>query len=337
MDFASGRFVQRSESPPPTQAAPTVNRTFPAVRLLLYYVVLSAIGVLVASVVPDLAPTTQIPISKNEAEDLMRAGVTSMPEASSWRAVVGRGINALIAMSWALAMTLPVAWTLKHTRKFRYDPSLVQTLVILPIVVAGIVLVVKNSLALAFSLAGIVAGVRFRQKLDEPEQAVYVLLALGIGLAAGVHSLDVALVMSMAFTFIVLTFWRYDIGDIYAGGRGAQLAMGDERMLQSRRDSDEVDPKLVEGMKPSGMLVVSTTDPDEARRGIEVVLGRMAKHWRIGEPVAPRGWGPSRLEIPVELKDKCDPSELIAELESRMGTQLSAAEYVPFGNRGDLG
>ena len=84
-------------------------------------------------------------------------------------------------MTWALGMTLPVAWSLKHTRKLRYDPSLVYTLIILPIVVAGIVLVVKNSLALAFSLAGIVAGVRFRQKLEEPEQAVYVLLALGIG------------------------------------------------------------------------------------------------------------------------------------------------------------
>ena len=31
-----------------------------------------------------------------------------------------------------------------------------------------------NSLALAFALAGIVAGVRFRQKLNEPKDAVYV-------------------------------------------------------------------------------------------------------------------------------------------------------------------
>jgi hypothetical protein len=337
MDFASGRFVQRSEPQLATQPAATVTRTFPAVRLLLYYLALIAVGALIAAVLPDLAPTTQIPISRNEAEDLLRTGVTSMPGANSWRATVERGASALIAMSWALAMTLPVAWTLKHTRKLRYDPSLVQTLIILPIVVAGIVLVVKNSLALAFSLAGIVAGVRFRQKLDEPEQAVYVLLALGIGLAAGVQSLDVALVMSMAFTFVVLTLWRYDVGDIYAGGRGAQLAIGDERLLQFRRETDQVNPELVEGMKPNGLLVVSTADPEQARRGIEVVLGRMAKHWRMGDPIAPRGWGPSRLEIPVELKDKCDPAELIAELESRMGAQLTAAEFLPFGNRDDIG
>ena len=292
---------------------------------------------LIAAILPDLAPATQVPITKNEAEDLLRAGVTTVPGAESWHAVVGRGISALVAMAWALAMTLPVAWTLKHTRKLRYDPSLVQTLIILPIVVAGIVLVVKNSLALAFSLAGIVAGVRFRQKLDEPEQAVYVLLALGIGLAAGVQSLDVALMMSMVFTFVVLTFWRYDIGDIFAGGRGAQLAIGDASVLQFRRGTDEIDSALVDGMKPNGMLVVSAPDPEAARRGIEVILGRMANHWRFGEPIAPRGWGPSRLEIPVELKEKGDPAELIAELESRMGNQLTAAEYVPFGTQDDIG
>lgn len=292
---------------------------------------------LIAVMLPDLAPTSQVPITRNEAEDLLRAGVTTMPGADSWRAVVGRGISALTAMAWALAMTLPVAWTLKHTRKLRYDPSLLQTLIILPIVVAGIVLVVKNSLALAFSLAGIVAGVRFRQKLDEPEQAVYVLLALGIGLAAGVQSLDVALMMSMVFTFVVLTFWRYDIGDIFAGGRGAQLAIGDASVLQFRRQSDEIDSALVDGMKPNGMLVVSAPDPEAARRGIEVILGRMANHWRFGEPIAPRGWGPSRLEIPVELKEKADPAELIAELESRMGNQLTAAEYLPFGNQDGIG
>jgi hypothetical protein len=234
-------------------------------------------------------------------------------------------------------MALPVAWTLKHTRKLRYDPSLVQTLIILPIVVAAIVLVVKNSLALAFALAGIVAGVRFRQKLDEPEQAVYVLLSLGIGLAAGVHSLDIALAMSLVFTLVVLSFWRYDIGEIFAGGRGAQLSMGDTRLLETRREADAIQAAEIEGLSPSGILVVSTADPEAARAGIEMVLGRMAKRWHFGEPVAPRGWGPSRINIPVELKDKADPSELIAELEARMSDHLSAAEYTPIGNRADLG
>jgi hypothetical protein len=294
------------------------------------------LAVLVAALIPDTAATGPIPVTKKEAEQLANATAALVATDNSWGAILGRGARSLASMVWALAMALPVAWALKHTRKLRYDPSLVQTLIILPIVVASIVLVVKNSLALAFSLAGIVAGVRFRQKLDEAEEAVYVLLALGIGLAAGVHSFDTAFVMSVVFTLVVLTFWRYDIGDIFAGGRGAQLAMGDPELLQFRRQSDELDSATPDGMKPSGMLIVSTTDPEQARQGLEVVLGRMAKRWKIGDPVAPRGWGPSRISIPLELRDKCDPSDLIAELEERMPNQLSAAEYIPIGNPKDL-
>ena len=90
---------------------------------------------------------------------------------------------------------------------------------------------------------------------------------------------------------------------------------------------------MTKGIKPTGILVVSTTDPEAARQGLEIVLGRMAKQWQFNDPVAPRGGGPSRINIPVELKDKADPSELIAELEARMPDKLSAAEYVPLGNK----
>src|SRR5690606_19871631 len=111
----------------------------------------------------------------------------------------GRLFLAAIAGIGALLLALPVAGVHMFTRRLRYDPSLVQAIIVLPIVVAGVVMVVKNSLPLAFALAGIVAGVRFRQKLEEPEDAVYVLLSLGIGLAAGVQALDVALAVSLLF------------------------------------------------------------------------------------------------------------------------------------------
>jgi hypothetical protein len=321
-----------------------VGRSFPVVRLLLYYAVLVLIAWALIALVPGfrealIAPIVVPPLS--EAAEVATGGHPNVPgPPAPWPGVFGRGALALVAMVWALAMVLPVAWALKQTRRLRYDPSLVQALIVLPVVVSGVVLVVKNSLALAFALAGIVAGVRFRQKLDEPEQAVYVLLALGIGLAAGVQALDIALVMSMVFTFVVLTLWRFDVGDIFSGGRGAQLSIGDARLLsaspsEARREVAEREAAAVEEIKPHGMLVVLATDSDAARRGIEVVLGRMAIHWRITE--APGSPGkPARLEIPVQLKEKCDPSELIAELEARLSDEIAAAEYIPFGGVVDV-
>src|SRR5687767_9715572 len=260
-----------------------IRRTFPLFGLLLYYAGLAAVAGVLIGYVPGfrealVAPIVEAP--RSEVDELLTGGHPNVTgPATPWPGVFGRGTLALVAMSWALAVVLPVAWSLKHTRQLRYDPSLVHTLIVLPIVVSGVVLVVKNSLALAFSLAGIVAGVRFRQSLDEPEEAVYVLLALGIGLAAGVQALDIALVMSFAFCFVVLTIWRFDIGDIYAKGKGAALAIGDPLLLTTAehneaRDVIERDISLTEGMKPHGILLVHATDMSAARRAIETVMGR---------------------------------------------------------------
>lgn len=319
------------------------RRSFPLFGVLLYYGTLVLAGLVLITFVPGFREALVAPItapSSAQVEDLLTGG---HPEgvtgpASPWTGLGGRGALALTAMMWALAVALPVAWVLTRTRRLRYDPSLVHTLIVLPIVVAGVVLVVKNSLALAFALAGIVAGVRFRQKLDEPEEAVYVLLALGIGLAAGVQALDVALVMSMAFTFVVLTFWRFDIGAIHARGRGARLAIGDIRLLAPDRKSVVQEVKdgetgITEGIKPDGALVIRTADLRGALRAIDVVAGRRAQAWRTGEPVASNGL--TRLVTLMRLKDKADPAELLADLEARWSDEITAAEYVPLSSDSD--
>jgi hypothetical protein len=315
-----------------------IRRSFPLFGLLAYYGGLVIVASVLIALIPGYEEALLAPIGTPvaaQADDIIKGnnGVAAgFPPSPAWDGIAGRGALTLTAMMWALAVALPVAWTLMRTRRLRYDPSLVHTLIVLPIVVAGIVLVVKNSLALAFALAGIVAGVRFRQKLDEPEEAVYVLLSLGIGLAAGVQALDVALVLSMAFTLIVMTFWRYDIGSIYSKGKGAQLTIGDRRLLgPSNRDAArEVllrDAAVAEGMRPDGLLVVKAAKEEGARRAIETVAGRLASEWRLSEPVTNNGF--VRFEALLKLRKDADPAELVAELEARWSDEIAAAEYVP--------
>jgi hypothetical protein len=304
----------------------------------LYYGTLVLVASGLITFVPGFREALIAPIADavpGGLDGLSKKAAASMPgPALPWTGVFGRGALTLTAMGWALVVTLPVAWTLTRTRRLRYDPSLVHTLIVLPLVVAGVVLVVKNSLALAFALAGIVAGVRFRQTLEEPEEAVYVLLSLGIGLAAGVQALDIALVMSMAFTFIVMTFWRFDIGSIYAKGRGAQLAIGDKRLLKPavREDAREIaeqEAAQPDGMKSHGMLVVKTYDREGAQQAVESVLGRLASEWRIIEPTSENGV--ANLDVLLRLKKDAEPADLVAELEARWSEEIAAAEYVPLG------
>src|SRR4029079_15427196 len=122
------------------------------------------------------------------------------------------GITVAVAMLASVLLSLPVAWVYLLTRAKRgYQQSVVQLLIILPLIVSGIVLLVKYSITLAFSLAGIVAAVRFRNTLDDSKDAVYVFLATAIGLAAAVN-LPVAAVISIGFNALVLVLYYTDFG-----------------------------------------------------------------------------------------------------------------------------
>src|SRR5467141_4452595 len=155
------------------------------IRLAIYYAALAAVALLVAQWIPR------------------------------WGALFGEKTPgaAVVAMLCALWLMSPVAWMYMRTKpKANYDASLVQTVIVLPVVISGVVLIVRDSVALAFSLAGIVAAVRFRNTLKDTKDAVYIFLAIAVGLAAGVQSFAVAFVVTVIFLGVVLVLWRFDIG-----------------------------------------------------------------------------------------------------------------------------
>jgi len=118
----------------------------------------------------------------------------------------------------AAVLIVPVSWAYFITsRSKEVDQSFVQTIIILPIVVTGISMIVMNSIALAFSLAGIVAAVRFRFTLKQPSHAMYIFCAISIGLGSGIGALGVAAVISAAFVFATLAIWKLEYGKVLSG------------------------------------------------------------------------------------------------------------------------
>ncbi len=124
----------------------------------------------------------------------------------------------LLACTGACILTIPISWAYFITsRARRIDQSFVQTIIILPIVVTGIAMIVMNSIALAFSLAGVVAAVRFRFTLDQPSDAMYIFVAIGIGLGSGIGALGIAMVISFTFAMATLVIWKLEYGKTLAG------------------------------------------------------------------------------------------------------------------------
>jgi hypothetical protein len=118
----------------------------------------------------------------------------------------------------AAILIVPVSWTYFITsRSKEVDQSFVQTIIIMPIVVTGISMIVMNSIPLAFSLAGIVAAVRFRFTLRQPGHAMYIFVAISVGLGAGIGALGISAVISAAFVFATLIIWKLEYGKILSG------------------------------------------------------------------------------------------------------------------------
>src|SRR6202007_2628331 len=98
-----------------------------------------------------------------------------------------------------------------------------------------IVFIVQHSLALAFSLAGIVAGVQFRRALQDTFDALFILVAIGAGIAAGAHALEIAAVLTIFFAYT--TLYVHYFGD------------GLESDFQARRKAEKKLRKKPEGGK----------------------------------------------------------------------------------------
>ena len=226
----------------------------------------------------------------------------------------GGAFPAAIAMLGALALVIPVAWVYTIIKRGeRYDPSVLQSVIIMPIAVAGIVIIVQHSIALAFSLAGIVAAVRFRTTLKDTKDAVYIFLAIGVGLAAGVQALMVALIMSVIFNAVVLAVWRFNIGDIYTYPGGGTAGDGEG-------DSPPNKPF-------NGLLRIRTSDIEAARMLAEQVLDREVKRW---EPAGSFGAPAGTLQYLVRLKKKTPAAALLAMVRDAGTAQDVTVEFEPF-------
>jgi hypothetical protein len=185
------------------------------VQLTIYYLILFGGAWLLLHAYPNLRD--YIPIGG--AEQLINSGSKSnalqaVAEASQVK-TLGQSLGWMAtAIIGALLTALPVSWIYMGTRTTEeYDQSLISSILILPVVVTSIVIVVQHSLALAFALGGIAGAVRFKNSLKSSGDALYILLSVGIGLAAGIGAVELALVMSIAFNYCFVLLWISEYGE----------------------------------------------------------------------------------------------------------------------------
>jgi hypothetical protein len=309
----------------------------PLLRLMLRTVAWYVSWAAVWWLVKEYAPTNWGALGGNELTDM----IDGLSKSELRQRAQEKGpalVPTMIAMVAAFATALPVTWVYTHTRhKKGYQQSVVQTFLILPVTVAGIVVLVKHSVALAFSLGGIVTAVRFRTTLDDSKDAANVFVVTGIGLAAAVDP-PVAFAVSVLYNVLILGLWLTDFGRAPAlEGRSAGQRL--DRVLQNANRTGmfvaKLDDEVLKDLAPeqlealadrawrrrkrnapdaadderpdyTHMLRVHTNDIDGTRVACESVFDELFSRWKfMGK--AKGGDGLRILEYGVALAEDVTP------------------------------
>jgi len=334
----------------------------PLFRVVAYYVLLFAGAAALLQLVPSALPlfNAPLPVSTLLPSGLGGAAgqVIPMEPSDPWYVVLAT----VVALASACLLMLPVTWVYVQTRRKKgFRQSVVQTLIILPLVVAGVILLVQNSTALAFSLGGIVGAVSFRNTLRDTKDTIYIFLAIVVGLSAGVHAMLVAATISVSFNIVAIIMWWTDFGRV-----GALLEGGpaERRLAQAKAIADRtggfismVDRELLQSMTPEQLEVLvgrarSRQQAAEAelsdepkpkprrdwtlrveisgatgagRRAVEPALEGNAKRWQFIK-ASPSGAGSEMLEYRVRLKKAADPADFLGRFRAAAGAVVQRAD-----------
>ena len=331
----------------------------PLVRVVAYYVLLAAGTAIVWRIFPGMRTVFSaerldaLSQGHSVSDNPLFEGLTGANE--QLPPPLALAITTALCMTGAFLLMLPVTWVYILTRaKKGYRQSVVQTLVILPIVVAGVVLLVKNSVALAFSLGGIVAAVSFRNTLRDTKDAVCIFLATAVGLAAGVQVMSAAAVMSFLFNIVILIFWYTDFGRApahlegpaalrrlersraMANRTGAFVSMLDREILRSMTP-EQLEAIAVRAQKraerPAGelpktpkpldrVMKIRTTRQEVAQPAVEELLTGQVKEWKFVGAARDTA-GVATLEYRMRLRKSIPLEAVVQAIRSRLGSQIA--------------
>lgn len=328
-------------------------------RLVLYYAALALVAFVVFRFLPD-----EIRANLNQAvQPLLGTSDFTPTFTTPDPAATGLAPHLVLIMAFigsvsALLLAIPVSWVYMFTRQKKgYQQSVVHSLILLPVVIAMVAALVRNSIALAFSLAGIVAAVRFRTTLEDSKDAVFVFAVMALGLACGVQ-LEMGAVLSVLFVTVTMVLWYTDYARTPPSLEGERAKRHMERAVAiANRTSQfvaKLDREILDAMAPAqldallarlerrrakitgnteereseeegprfdGRLIVTVSDPDAAQPAVEALFETQAKRWKLIR--LERNDGRSRIVYAVRPK-KGTTLEALAQIVERDGAPFVA-------------
>jgi len=233
---------------------------------------------------------------------------------------------------------------------------------VLSMVVCGIMMLLQDSLARAFGLVGVVAAVRFRNTLKDTKDAVYVFLAIGIGMGCGLRVYHVAAWLSIVLCTVLYFLWRFRVGraaagiEIAAGADAPEAEKGKKGKKGKDKHGEhalaQISPvaqgRLQEGMeqrerlrhlanlladkgkgikKPNAALLIRATSAAEAEHRLNRFLTHDGRAWHLASASFSEHDG-GKLEYLGRVDADVEPAALVESVRETGKPYVRDIEFV---------
>ena len=127
----------------------------------------------------------------------------------------------LFNITVALACGYFISWLYKFTYKGQgYSNAFVNSMILLSMITALVLMVIGNNLARAFGLVGAMSIIRFRTAVKETQDIIFIFFSLAVGMAAGVGYHLIAITGTL---FIGLWLYLLSNSPLSANGQNVYL------------------------------------------------------------------------------------------------------------------
>jgi len=113
--------------------------------------------------------------------------------------------TALYSLLLSFSLSTLIAFTYQYTfRGMKYSRNFFQAIVLSSMVAAIVMMAIGDSLARGLGILGALAIIRFRFRVRNPKNIIFIFASLSIGIACGVYGYTVAITGTFVFCLIAL-------------------------------------------------------------------------------------------------------------------------------------
>ena len=113
--------------------------------------------------------------------------------------IISLGIGVIVALIWAFVLSKSSRLIVDTSQYFPVFLILIPTMIL-------IITIIKSSIALSLGLVGALSIVRFRTPIKEPEELLYIFVAIAVGLGLGANQIMPTLIGFLVIVLVLLPF-----------------------------------------------------------------------------------------------------------------------------------